>query len=154
VDQAGVNYWVPRLRTSPPHEVLAALLGGEEYYKGNGASPRRLVLALYRDLLGKSDLQKFHIDYWTERIVKYGSREAMIREFLYNSNANVLALGAAPDAPPAVQQPPPVQVQPPVQLQPNPGYVTPRPASPSWSRHRWLERDRDGRYDRQPEDRR
>ncbi len=142
MDPSGVSFWVPRLRSQPPQQVLAGILASDEYYNRNGGSPQGMVLGLYRDVLNRTELRQQDVDYWVNRMFQYGSRDTMIREFLHDANVDVLALGAAPQ----IVTPPPVYA-PPVQVQPPPVYLTPppyspyRPEPPRWLReHRYYPR--------------
>jgi hypothetical protein len=51
---SGLQYWVVVLHQGqPPANVLASILGGEEYYLRRGSTPQGFVRGLYKDLLGR-----------------------------------------------------------------------------------------------------
>ncbi len=113
-DQQAMNYWVPQLQSQGPQTALAQMLASDEYLNRLGGTPDGLVLGLYRDVLNRTQLMPQDVEYWTNKMAQYGSREAMISEFLRDANVNVLTLGAAnaAAAPAVVQQPAPIVVQP------------------------------------------
>jgi hypothetical protein len=114
VDAVGLSSWTPALSTRGPQWVAAQLLASQEYWDHNGGTPQGMVLALYRDVLGRSSLQlrPLDVDYWVNKMTLYNSREAMVEEFLSDANVNLYALGAGEAAPPAPAYTPPAYVPP------------------------------------------
>jgi hypothetical protein len=125
-DPAGYRYWVPRVATRQPQQVLASMLASEEYWNRNGASPDGLVLGLYRDVLARTRLLPQDVGYWVNKMNQYGDRRAMIQEFLRDANVDVYNPPAAPAVPP----PPPAPAYPPP-APPAPVYPLAPPAPPT-----------------------
>ena len=147
-DQQGMNYWAGQLASQAPQTVLGQMLASDEYLNRNGGTADGLVLGLYRDVLNRTQLMPQDVAYWVNKMTQYGSREAMIQEFLRDANVNVLALGGAvPPAAPAVAQPPVVVVTP----APAPAYIPPQRVyvPVPTSTHRWWgwANSRNSRYD-------
>jgi hypothetical protein len=143
-DQAGFDYWVPRLASQDPQQTLSELLASDEYYNRNGGTPDGLVLGLYRDVLGRTpaQLRPQDVDYWVNKMAQYGSRGAMIGEFLHDANTDIFNPPGAPA--PVYSAPPPP---------PAPVSVTPAPTVRPW---RWYEPHRHYNWDwdrRPPRDR-
>jgi hypothetical protein len=82
-DPAGLRDYVDRLRRGiPPEDVLAGILGSEEYYKVNGERPRPWIAALYADLLDRSASRR-EIEGWIQTLGRNGgSRERTAAEFV------------------------------------------------------------------------
>ncbi len=144
-DQAGFDYWVPRLGSQDPQQTLSELLGSDEYYNRTGGTPDGLVLGLYRDVLGRTpdSLRPQDVDYWVNKMVQYGSRAAMIGEFLHDANTDIFNPPAAP-APAYAAPPPPAPAYAPPPP-PAPVYGTPAPRVRNW---RWYEPHRRYGWDR------
>jgi hypothetical protein len=136
-DQAGFDYWVPRLASQDPRQTLSELLASDEYYNRTGGSPDGLVLGLYRDVLGRApaQLRPQDVEYWVNKMFQYGSRGAMIGEFLNDANTDIFNPPAAPA--PAFAAPPPP---------PAPVYAPPARVVRPW---RWYEPHRHFDWDRE-----
>jgi hypothetical protein len=108
VDQGGLDFWGPRLVSQNPQRVLAGILASDEYWNRTGANPAGLVLGLYRDVLGRdaAQLRPRDVWYWINKMNQYGSRQAMIREFIRDANTDIFNPPAIPMRPPLVQMPP------------------------------------------------
>jgi hypothetical protein len=154
VDQAGMDFWGPRLASRNPQHVLAGILASDEYLNRNGGTPDGLVLGLYRDVLGRTpdSLREQDVAYWVNKMIQYGSREAMIGEFLHDANTNIFSPPAAPAAPPAPVAPAPgpwyaPSYTPPAYTAPAPTYTVPVPSLWNW-RYRQERRERREREER------
>jgi hypothetical protein len=165
VDQAGMDFWGPRLAGQNPQDVFAGILASDEYLNRNGGRPDGLVLGLYRDVLGRSpaQLRPQDVEYWVNKMNQYGSRQAMIQEFLRDANTDLFnppaALPPAAVAPPAAAPVTPApspwyapQYTPPVPA-PSPWYApryspTLRYTVPVPGRWRWLPPERHERRER------
>jgi hypothetical protein len=152
VDQAGMNFWAPRLASQNPQDVLAGILASDEYLNRNGGTPDGLVLGLYRDVLGRTpdSLQEHDVAYWVNKMIQYGSRQAMIGEFLHDANTNIFSPPAVPAAPPAPVAPAQnpwysPTYTPPAYTAPAPTYIVPAPSLWNW-RYRQHERRSQYRY--------
>lgn len=153
VDQAGMDFWGPRLASQNPQDVLAGILASDEYLNRNGGTPDGFVLGLYRDVLGRSpaQLRPQDVEYWVNKMNQYGSREAMIQEFLHDANTNIFTPPAAPAAPPAPvapapspqYAPPAPQYAPPAYTPPVQQYIVPAPSPWNWRRDQHERRERD-----------
>jgi hypothetical protein len=64
-----------------PDDVLAQILGSDEYYRLNGCCPEGFVVGLYRDALGEQ-ASRDQINSWTCALRRCGSRERTARDFL------------------------------------------------------------------------
>jgi hypothetical protein len=53
-EPSGLQYWVTVLHQGQtPANVLASILGGDEYYLKRGSTPQGFVRGLYKDVLGR-----------------------------------------------------------------------------------------------------
>jgi hypothetical protein len=109
IDQAGVDYWYPRITSEDARHVLAAMLESEEYLRRNGNTPQGLVLGLYRDVLGRANPAGWEVERWVNTLLQSGSRADMIEQFLQGVDVfNPPARPAVPVTPaPAPQYMPP-----------------------------------------------
>jgi hypothetical protein len=82
-DLAGLRDYVNRLRRGiPPEDVMAAILGSEEYYKLAGERQRPWVAALYADVLDRSPSHR-EIQDWIQTLGRNGgSREKTGADFV------------------------------------------------------------------------
>jgi hypothetical protein len=137
-DNQAMQAWAPQLATQPLPVVLSEILASDEYVNRNGGTPDGMVLGLYRDVLGRSQFQLRPQDvaYWVNKMNQYGSREAMVQEFLHDANTDIFNLPTAPavPAPSPLYGPPTLQYTPPAYTPPAPQYgppaPTPRPYRP------------------------
>src|SRR5262245_35095972 len=65
--QGDVDNWVPILQRQEPQQALAHLLASDEYLQRNGGTGEGLVLGMYRDVLGRTQLRRFDVDYWVNK---------------------------------------------------------------------------------------
>jgi len=59
--------WVQALQQGQqPEQVLAGILGSDEYYRTAGGTPSRFVRQLYEDIHGRRPTER-EVDYWARR---------------------------------------------------------------------------------------
>jgi len=104
IDQAGMDYWYPRIVSEPSQPVLGDMLQSEEYYNRNGSTPQGFVIGLYRDVLGRTDPQPGEVQTWLDRLAQNGNNRSLTAQQFMNG-VNIMN-------PPAVAAAPPVQVAP------------------------------------------
>jgi len=79
--------WVTALQSGQnPEQVLAGILGSQEYYLRTGGTPRAFVNGLYADLAGRAPTPQEE-SYWT-RQVHSRSREDVAYDFLTRQAQN------------------------------------------------------------------
>ena len=123
-DPTGITYWVNQLnQNNSTDEVLASLLGSDEYYTLSGSTPGGFITRLYNNILHRPPTPN-ELNYWVSQMYT-ADRQRIADQFL-NQNPGVW-VGSGP------AQPPPAVVNPPVI---NPGLEL--------NRYRDWDRDRHG----------
>jgi hypothetical protein len=83
-EPSGVNNAVEALRNgTSPEELLASILGSDEYFARAGSTPEGFVRSLYRDLAGREPTRR-ELDFWRARTEWESNSDvaaAMLRRF-------------------------------------------------------------------------
>lgn len=120
---AGMVYWVNQLNQGKAaDEVLAGILGSDEYYARAGSSPVGFLTQLYNDILKRAPAPS-ELNFWLPRM--YTEERQTIADQFLNQTPGVW-VGSTPPSTPPVATPPAV----------NPGL--------EWHRHRDWYRDHHG----------
>jgi hypothetical protein len=105
---SGLTYWVNMLRTQPADQVLAGILGSEEYYARAGRAPEGFITQLYVDLL-KRRPSPAELDFWIRRL--YTEDRTSVADEMLTQNPGVW-VGTGVGARPGVDVTPGVIVTP------------------------------------------
>ena len=74
-DPQGAAGWTNALlQGKPPAQVLAGILGSQEYYLKGGGAPEGFIVVLYRDLFFR-DPSNPELVHWTRRLALRGTTE-------------------------------------------------------------------------------
>jgi hypothetical protein len=129
-DASGLATWTSDLNQGQsPDDVLATILGSDEYYARAGSTPEGYIRQLLHDIL-KREPTPSELDFWVRRM--YLEDRKTIADEILTQNPGVWVGSTNVTTPPAVVTTPPVVVNPPV-------VVTP---GIDWGWHRNWERDR------------
>jgi hypothetical protein len=116
VDEAGLHGWVQHIRCGMSvGEVEARILGSDEYYITHGACPRKFIIGMCEDILGRTP-RCDEVDNWVCELQRCGCRIKIAAKFLFAAGGELARRHAPPPPPPAYNGY-------------DPGY-TPRPAYP------------------------
>jgi uncharacterized protein DUF4214 len=67
-EPSGLMSWSEAMRQgTPPAQLLAGILGSDEYYRIAGGTPDGFVRSLYLDLAGREPAAR-ELNYWTNRL--------------------------------------------------------------------------------------
>jgi len=129
-DASGLATWTSDLNQGQsPDDVLATILGSDEYYARAGSTPEGYMRQLFHDIL-KREPTPSELDFWVRRM--YLEDRKTIADEILTQNPGVWVGSTNVTTPPAVVTTPPVVVNPPV-------VVTP---GIDWGWHRNWEGDR------------
>jgi hypothetical protein len=126
VEPAGLEHWLDTMRRQPADQVLALILGSDEYYSRAGGTPEGFISRLYVDLL-KRRPSPAELDFWVRRL--YIEDRSTVADEILTQNPGVW-VGAG--GRPAVDVTPGVIVNPRIE----------------YDRHRDWDRDRSWDWDR------
>lgn len=90
----GAQGWVNQLRGgTSPADVLASILGSDEFYRKAGSTPEGYIRALFQDVAGRAPTEA-ELRYWARQLWRIGRRAVALA--LLNQQPPAIPAGETP----------------------------------------------------------